>query len=181
VPSGETSNQPSATRRGFAPPFTARRLWQNGFEEEPKRKRKKTAMVPVKENLRLGKGAAFVKTKLRRLPLTDAEFEADFWPRPGRSNRRRKAWIGACLDRAFGAVLAMADVERPPTVNDLATLLSHAMSRPLNEGDCQRPRRVYLRNRPEWQELFPHLRELGIDVVTSKDLPRCDEVAGGTR
>src|SRR5208283_2256298 len=34
---------------------------------------------------------------------------------------------------------------------------------------------IYLRNRPQWQELLPHLRQLGIEVVLSENLPRFDE------
>ena len=64
---------------------------------------------------------------------------------------------------------------RPPTVNSLATLLAHAMQRPWTEGDRQRPSTIYLRDRPQWQELLPHLRQLGIEVVLSDDLPRFDE------
>jgi hypothetical protein len=41
----------------------------------------------------------------------------------------------------------------------------------------QRPRTLYLRNRPEWAELLPHLRELGINVVLGNELPRCEEAA----
>jgi hypothetical protein len=55
-----------------------------------------------------------------------------------------------------------------------ATLLAHAMLRP-QYGDHQRPRTIHLRDRPQWQELLPHLRQLGIDVVLSEDLPRFDE------
>ena len=41
--------------------------------------------------------------------------------------------------------------------------------------DRQRPRTIYLRDRPQWQELLPHLRQLGIEVVLTDDLPRFDE------
>jgi hypothetical protein len=63
----------------------------------------------------------------------------------------------------------------PPTVNCLASLLFHAMTRPPNYEDRQRPRRIYLRDRPQWEELLPHLRQLGIEVVFSRELPRFDE------
>jgi len=63
----------------------------------------------------------------------------------------------------------------PPTVNDLANLLAHAMSRPLTGGDRQRPGVIHLRDRPQWQELLPHLRQLGIEVVLADDLPWFDE------
>ena len=80
------------------------------------------------------------------------------------------------IERESGGVLAMEDVRLPPpTVNCLATLLAHAMLRPLDAGNRQRPRRIYLRDRPQWQELLPHLRQLEIDVVLGDDLPWFDE------
>jgi len=134
------------------------------------------AMWPWDENLKLGKGSAFVKRDLRLLPLADAEFEADFFLDREFSTKRREAWKGMVIEREFGALLAMEDVQwPPPTVNDLATLLAHAMSRPWSEGDRQRPRTIYLRDRPQWQELLPHLRQLGIEVVLGDELPRFDE------
>ena len=134
-------------------------------------------MWPESENLKLGKGTAFVKSKLRRLPLSDAEFEADFWLDPTFSTQRREAWTGMVIEREFGVLLAMEVVERPPTVNDFATLLAHAMFRPLDEEYRQRPRTICLRDRPQWQELLPHIRELGIEVVINEDLPGLDEAA----
>ncbi len=139
---------------------------------------------PWDENLKLGKGAVFVKRDLRRLPLTDAEFEADFWLDPTMSTKGRNWWDGAVFERGsgallasreFGAWLAIKDVDCLPTVNDLATMLAHAMSRPLNEGDRQRPHTIYLRDRPQRQELLPQLQELGIEVVTGEFLPTFDE------
>ena len=128
------------------------------------------------EHLKLGKGSAFVKRDLRRLPLTDAEFEADFFLDCGFSTKRREAWMGMVIEREFGALLAMEDVQwPPPTVNDLATLLARAMIRPPHYEDRQRPRTICLRDRPQWQELLPHLRQLGMEVVLGDDLPRFDE------
>jgi len=132
-------------------------------------------IVPWEENLKLGKGAAFVKRDIRCLPLTDAEFEADFWLDPTMSTKHRHRWDGAVFEREFGALLAIESVDWPPTVNDLATMLAHAMTRPLNEGDRQRPHTIYLRDRPQWQGLSPHLQELGIEVVTGEFLPTFDE------
>jgi hypothetical protein len=56
-----------------------------------------------------------------------------------------------------------------------ANLLANAMSRPLTGGDGQRPRRVHLRDRPQWPELFPHLQQLGIEVASAGELPWFDE------
>jgi hypothetical protein len=121
-------------------------------------------------------GRAFVKRDLRVLPLTDAEFDADFFLDPVYSTTRQQHWRGMVIEREFGGVLAMEDVRMPPpTVNCLATLLDHAMLRPLDAGNRQRPRRIYLRDRPQWQELLPHLRQLEIAVVLNDDLPWFDE------
>ena len=80
------------------------------------------------------------------------------------------------IEREFGGMLALEDVHfPPPTVNHLATLLAHAMQRSPQYEDRQRPRTIYLRDRPQWQELLPHLRQLGIEVVLTDDLPRFDE------
>jgi len=131
------------------------------------------------DKLKLGKSSsAFVKKELRPLPLTNAEFEADFFLDPEFSTKRQERWLGIVIERESGGVLAMEDVQLPPpTVNGLANLLAHAMLRPLNAGDRQRPRTIYLRDRPQWQELLPHLRQLRIEVVLSEDLPRFGEAA----
>lgn len=133
-------------------------------------------MWPWDEHLKLGKTSAFVKRDLRLLPLTDAEFEADFFLDRGFSTKRREAWMGMVIEREFGALLALENVQwPPPTVNDLATLLGRAMSRPPHYEDRQRPRIIHLRDRPQWQELLQHLRQLGLEVVLGDDLPRFDE------
>ena len=79
------------------------------------------------DKFKLGK-SAFIKRDLRLLPLTEAEFEADFFLDRESSSKRKERWLGMVIEREFGAVLAMEDVQLPPpTVNDLATLLAHAM------------------------------------------------------
>ena len=128
------------------------------------------------DTLKLGKGSGFIKRDLQLFPVSDAEFEADFWFDLESSTKRREVWMGMVIEREFGAVLAMNDVDwPPPTGNDLANLLGYAMSRQLTGGDRQRPRIVHLRNRPQWQELLPHLEQLGIEVVLADDLPWFDE------
>ncbi|TVS20823.1 MAG: hypothetical protein EA424_02000 [Planctomycetaceae bacterium] len=127
------------------------------------------------DKLKLGKGSRFVKRDLRLLPLTEAEFEADFFLVPS-STRPQELWMGMVITREFDDVLAMDDVQfPPPTVNNLANLLAHAMLRPLTDRDRQRPQRIHLRDRPQWPELFPHLKQLGIEVVLADDLPWFDE------
>ena len=82
------------------------------------------------------------------------------------------------IQREDGGLLAVEEVPLPPpTVNGLANLLAHAMLRPLNDGNRRRPGTIYLRDRPQWEELLPHLRQLGIEVLLAEDLPRLDEAA----
>jgi len=128
------------------------------------------------DKLKLGTSScAFVKRDIHALPQTEAEFEADFFLDPEHSTKSQEVWSGAVIEREHGPVLALEDVRLPPpTVNCLANLLAHAMLRP-QYGDRQRPRTIYLRDRPQWQELLPHLRQLGIDVILGDDLPRFDE------
>lgn len=47
------------------------------------------------------------KRDIRPLPLTDAEFEADFFFDPRFSSKRREVWKGMIIEREFGALLAM--------------------------------------------------------------------------
>ena len=128
------------------------------------------------DKLKLGtSSSAFVKRDIRSLPQTEAEFEADFFLEPEFSTEGEEAWTGAVIEQEYGFVLALEDVRLPPpTVNCLANLLADAMLRP-QYGDRQRPCTIHLRDRSQWQELLPHLRQLGIEVVLSEELPKFDE------
>ena len=120
--------------------------------------------------LKLGKGSAFVKSRLRRLPQGDDVWEADFLP-------EADYWTGMVIEQEHGFVFAMKMLETTPTVNDLAHLLADAMQRPLVEIGWHRPRNIRLRDNPEWQELVPHLHELRIEVVVGEDLSAWDDAA----
>lgn len=117
--------------------------------------------------LKLGKGSAFVKSRLRRLPQSQDVFEADSRP-------EADYWVGLVVEQCCGGVLAMRMLEAVPSVNDLARLLSDAMYRPLY-GRWGRPQKIRLRDNPVWQELMPHLRELRVDVEFNDDLPVWDD------
>jgi hypothetical protein len=121
------------------------------------------------EKLKLGKSAAFVKGRFKRLRHEDETWEADFQalPKPIMQSRTHYRGLVVAPD---GSLLADAHVEGRPTVNDMATLLAHAMRRPLT-GKAHRPRRLHVRGHPQWRELFPHLDELGIKVAVHRELP----------
>jgi hypothetical protein len=128
------------------------------------------------DQLKLGKGAWFVKTHLKRLPQVEDVWEADFqpYPEPEKGKRRRTlSWIGTVVSQTSDFVLADALVDLPPTVNDLAGMLARAMRHPIEERP-HRPTRILLRDNPLWHELLPHLNELGIEVITQKQLPDLD-------
>src|SRR4051794_1125348 len=127
--------------------------------------------MPEGERLKLGKGAAFVKGRLKRLPQDDETWEADFRALPRPIEQAQTHYLGM-VATTKGSLLADSQVHGRPSVNDLATILAHAMRRPL-DGDARRPRLVRLRGHHQWRELFPHLDEVGIgvEVLAGQDLP----------
>lgn len=131
-------------------------------------------MAREEEKLKLGKGAAFVKSRFKRLRQGDETWEADFRALPKPITQSETHCLGLVVTHPDGFLLADSHVEGRPSVNDLATLLAHAMRRPLTEG-THRPRRIHVRGHHQWRELFPHLAELGIEVVVQKELPQVQE------
>jgi hypothetical protein len=129
------------------------------------------------EKLKLGKGAAFVKGRLKRLRQEDETWEADFQALPKPITQSQTHYRGMVV-APDGSLLADAHVEGRPTVNDMATLLAHAMRRPLT-GEAHRPRRLHVRGHPQWRELFPHLDELGITVAVRRELAKVQQAYQG--
>lgn len=124
------------------------------------------------KSLKLGKGTYFVKSQLQRLRQEDEIWEADFISAPPRG-----LWIGLVISHTDDFVLALMIIEEPPSCNELAQLLAEAMRRPLVEF-AHRPRTLYIRERPEWAELLPHLKQVGIQVVCQDGLPKWDDAFG---
>jgi hypothetical protein len=125
--------------------------------------------------LKLGKGAAFVKTHLKRLPQVEETWEADFRALPRPPERPETHYLGLVVALPWGDPLVYLPVDYTPTVNDLADLLAEAMRRPLT-GTDRRPDHIHMRSNPRWEELFPHLKELGIEVTLQDALPELEEV-----
>lgn len=125
------------------------------------------------EKLELGKGAAFVKSRLKRLPRGDDAWEADFRALPQPIMQPEKHYLGMVLRRRGGRLLADLAVSGEPSVNHLATLLAHAMRRPL-DANARRPKVVHLKANRRWRELLPVLDVLGIGVAIEKKFPRID-------
>jgi hypothetical protein len=125
------------------------------------------------EKLNLGKGAAFVKSRLKRVRQEDVTWEADFQALPRPITQSHTHYLGMVV-APDGFLLADSRVEGRPTVNDMAALLANAMRRPLTEG-AHRPRRIHVRGHPQWRELFSHLEELGIEVAVHQELPKVQQ------
>lgn len=133
-------------------------------------------MMAADENkLKLGKGVAFVKSRLRQLPQEDETWEADFRTLPQPGKIKGGYHVGMVVTQPHGFLRAMLEIERIPTVNDLATMLAEAMKRPLINAQ-HRPRCIELRKNSMWEPLFPALKELGIEVVVKPNLRQVNEV-----
>jgi hypothetical protein len=135
---------------------------------------KEANVAREEEKLKLGKGAAFVKGRLKRLPQEDETWQADFRALPKPMTQTKTHYLGLVVAQRDGFLLADVQVQGRPTVNDMATLLANAMRRPLAER-ARRPRRLWVRGHPQWRELFPHLAELGIAVSVRQELPKANE------
>jgi len=120
--------------------------------------------------LKLGKGSYFVKSQLRRLPQEDDIWEADIFA------VKQDFWIAIVINQAHEYVLQT--IKQPPTVNELARLLAEAMGRGL-VASPYRPRVLRIRVRPEWSELLPHLKQIGVQVECQNKLPRWDQLVAG--
>jgi hypothetical protein len=133
--------------------------------------------VADEEKLKLGKGAAFVKGRLKRLPQSDETWEADFQALPKPIMQSESHYYGKVVAKEGDTLTADSQVHGRPSVNDLATLLGQAMRRP-PDGEARRPRLVRLRGHHQWRELFPHLEEIGVgvEVLVGQSLPGIEKV-----
>ena len=125
--------------------------------------------------LKLGKSAAFVKTHLKQLKQENDTWEADFRVLPKSEGEPETHYLGLVVALPSGNPLVTMLVEYDPNVNDLANLLADAMRRPMTES-AHRPRQILLRDNPRWEELVPHLKQLGIEVSIQSELPNVEEV-----
>ena len=50
---------------------------------------------------------------------------------------------------------------------------------PVTDENRCRPRAIFIRENRDWLELFPHLKQLGIEIVIAEDLRVYDETVAG--
>jgi hypothetical protein len=130
------------------------------------------------DKLKLGKRIAFDKARLKRLRQLDDTWEAYFRALPKPMMQSETYYLGLVVTKRGGAVLAETKVEGRPSANDLAALLAKAMREPLT-GTAHRPGRLHVRGHRQWQELFPHLEELGVKVSVTQQLPKVQRAYQG--
>jgi hypothetical protein len=130
--------------------------------------------VAAEEKLKRGGRAPFAKSRMKHLPKSDDSWEVDFQELPRPMTQAEPQYLGLVVAKGGTSPLAELLVQRSPTVNDLATILAHAMVRP-PRGDARRPRRVHVRGRREWKELFPVLEEVGVEVAVGRSFPGVKE------
>jgi hypothetical protein len=131
-------------------------------------------LVAEEKKLKLGKGAAFAKSRIGRLPESGETWEADFEALPKPIDQSVTEYRGMVVTEGGGSLLTETHVHGRPSVNDLATTLATAMRRPL-DGDARRPKVVRVRGHHQWRELFPVLKELGVDVSVERRLPGIEQ------
>jgi len=129
--------------------------------------------------LKLGKGNAFIKSRLRMRLQWEDVWEADYVPVLIQSRRWKihgNHWLGMVISRSEDLILADEILDRPPNVNDMARLLASAIETPL-VVEPHRPGEIRLRSDSHWNALLPHLAELAIDVVRQERLPKLEEAS----
>lgn len=132
-------------------------------------------MAKELSKLKLGKSASFVKTQLKQLKQANDTWEGDFRALPKSKGEQETHYLGLVVALPSGNPLVSMLVEYTPNVNDLADLLADAMRRPMTDS-AHRPRQILLRGNSRWEELFPHLKQLGIEVSIQNELPNVEEV-----
>ena len=132
-------------------------------------------MAKRKSDPKLGRRWTFLKRRLLRLTQEPLAVEVDYCPLPGILGEEYDLWLGLVVNRHSGDILMDGILDETPTVEDLAFVLAGAMDCPLSHGTSCRPQKVFLRDNPEWEELFPHLKQLGIEVVLTEDILAWDE------
>jgi hypothetical protein len=128
----------------------------------------------LRRSLPDGDGSLFVQSQLSRLRQEDSAWEADFLAMPAWTTEPQQVWIGMVISHTHDHLLARRTTDAPPTADDLANLLALAMRQPLFDTS-HRPRILHLRARPEWNQLVPRLKRMGIEVGVQKSLPKWDE------
>jgi len=86
-----------------------------------------------------------------------------------------RPWVVLITNRSDDLVLAHKIIEEPPSTDLLWDVLAKAMRKPV-VGEPHRPTELQVRADERWDDLKPHLDEIGITVVPIEELDQLDAV-----
>ena len=89
-----------------------------------------------------------------------------------------RPWVVLITSRSDDLVLAHEITDEPPSSDLLWDVLAEAMSKPA-AGEPHRPTELQVRSDERWDELKPHLDEIGITVVPTEELDQLDDGVQG--
>jgi tetratricopeptide (TPR) repeat protein len=117
-----------------------------------------------------------VKERLQHLSQGFDVWQADFrltphWIKIGGEPVR--PWVVLITSRSDDLVLAHEIIEEPPSTDLLWDVLAKAMRKPV-VGEPHRPTELQVRPDERWDDLKPHLDEIGITVVPTEELDQLD-------
>lgn len=115
--------------------------------------------------------AASFAAGVESLRQEDQTWEADFRALPKPLMQSETQYLGLVVRKSDESLLAQSQIDGRPKADELSALLTAAMQRPLT-GKAHRPSRLHVRRHRQWQELFPPLEELGIQVSVRQELPK---------
>ena len=119
-----------------------------------------------------------VKKRLQSLPQVFDVWQADFRPLPSwieEKGERYQPWIVMVTSRTDDLILTQEMTGEPPSSALIWDTLAVAMERPAT-GDPHRPVELHVAQNERWDELSPHLDEIGITCVPTDELDQLDFV-----
>jgi tetratricopeptide (TPR) repeat protein len=116
--------------------------------------------------------------RLNRLPREFDTWQADSRPMPRlveEGGRLVQPWITLVVSRTRDLILGQAMSLEPPTAAQLWDVLAAAMAE-ARAGEPHRPTTLQVRPGPAWDELRPHLAEIGVECESADTLDQVDLV-----
>jgi tetratricopeptide (TPR) repeat protein len=120
---------------------------------------------------------AQVKERLKRVPKVDDTWQAGFrrFPKWVESDGDRMLpWVVLVASPDSGLVVTTKLIVEEPTADLLWDIVAEAIRQPAKKRS-HRPGRLQVESDVRWNELRPHLGEIGIELETSRELELLDE------
>ena len=143
--------------------------WLKATEQGTKKSKRPSTPMHKAQPLRSRNGC-------NSLPQVFDVWQADFRPTPHWikiGGEPVRPWVVLITSRSDDLVLAHEITEEPPSSDLLWDALAKAMSEPA-AGEPHRPTELQVRPDERWDELKPHLEEIGITVVPTEELDQLD-------